>query len=255
MKKILAAIIGACLILGGCGGNPNVKELRIGTDIPAGEYKIKLKQGGGYFEVKRSIKGTMLPIVEQHSDDRLEFVVTVSEGEVLKITRGDCELIKDAATIIAEQNQAELGLTFEEFKSLYDRKIKELAPSSGWDVSKMYLSRLDNQEYFYFKLAENVAIYGLAKDFTGELTEITILSTPETSEDAGAALLAYALVVSVLNPELPADQLGELFTELKLDATGIADLKRDGATVIRGNVKYSTSFDEATHTFKFKAFA
>lgn len=255
MKKFLAAIIGACLILGGCGGNPAVKELHVGTDIPAGEYKIKLKQGGGYFEVRRQMGGFEVPIVEQHSDDRLEFVTTVAEGETLKIVRGDCELIKDAATLIAEQKQAGLGLTFDEFKFLYGTKIKELAPSSGWDVSKMHLSRTDNQDFFYFKLVDNVTIYGAAKDFTGELTDVTVLATPKTAEDAGAALLAYVLVVSVLSPELPAEQRGELFTELKLDSSSIADLQNSGATAIRGNIKYSTSFDKADRAFRFKAFS
>lgn len=253
MKKILATVIASCLILGGCGGNPAVKELRVGTDIPAGEYKITLKQGGGYFEVKRPMGDVEIPIVEQHSDDRLEFVATVAEGETLKIVRGDCELIKDAATIIAEQNKAGLGLAFDEFKFLYGAKIKELAASTGWDVGKMHLSRTDNQDFFYFKLADNVTIYGVAKDFTGELTEVTVLSTPQTADDAGAALLAYVLVVSVLSPELSAEQRGELFTELKLNAVTIAELKHGNATTIRGNVKYSTSFNEADRTFRFKA--
>lgn len=253
MRKFLAAIIVACLILGGCGGNPNVKELHVGTDIPAGEYKITLKKGSGYFEIGRAMNDMIIPIKKQHSDDRYEFVVTVAEGEVLKIALGDCELIRDAATIIAEQNQGGLGLTFDEFKWLYGAAIKETASSSGWDVSEMHLSRLDDQDYFYFKLTENVVIHGLAKDITHELTEIMILSTPQTSKDAGAALLAYALVASVLSPELTVDERGELFSELRLNASSIADLNRDGASAVRGNVKYSTSFNEADRSFRFKA--
>ena len=137
--------------------------------------------------------------MKQHSDDRYEFVVTVAEGEILKI------------------------------------------------------ARVDNQDGFYFKLTDAVTLCGLAKEFTGELTEVTILSTPQTAEDAGAALLAYVLVVSTLSPELTVEQRGELFSELRLSAETISELQGHIAIATRGNVKYSAYYDEQRKSFSFSA--
>lgn len=60
---------------------------KVGTDIPAGEYIIVAKSNG-YVEISKDSAGTLESIIGNENVDG-NFIVTVNDGEYLKVQRGD----------------------------------------------------------------------------------------------------------------------------------------------------------------------
>ena len=233
-------------------------EYKVGTDIKSGEYKITL-DAGGYYAVTGDARRAI--VRNQFTNEGGSYYATVSDGQYLQIKKGVSEYVgaietaeKPTPTPQPAPKSApppkpakvlNLGMTFEQFKAAYDAKIAEYAPETGWDVSASALTIGEKQDVFMWQFSERVALMGMVDKTTGLLKNLVVMSSPQNQTDYEAAMLAYGLAITVLNPELNYGQRSELLEELHIfDALydTFMDLKQRNFSAFRGNVKYETGY-------------
>lgn len=133
-----------------------------------------------------------------------------------------------------------LGMTFEQFKAAYRTNALALG-GVDYNLENAVIKSGDVQDVFQCNISQNVVVQGSIDKASGLLKETWILCQIATSNDALDAVIAYGLIMSVLSPELTAEQRNTLIGELKLN-THIEDLATAKVQRVVGNVKYTADY-------------
>ena len=96
------------------------------------------------------------------------------------------------------------------------------------------------QNTFQFLFSQQTAIIGSVDPSTNLLKEVMILTQPQNQDGVAEMLMAYGLVMAVLNPELSQEQRAALLKEIYLTPEGLIQLNSAKGTAFRGNVRYVT---------------
>lgn len=223
---------------------------KIGKDAKDGEYKITL-EAGGYFEVTKNTRHEGIYIVKnEFTNEGGSFYATVLNGQYLQIRKGTAEFVGATKSQVAQPVQQaapappaapakvlNLGLTLDEFKRNY-RNNALILSGKDFNIDNAQLKIGEAQDVFQCNVTANCIVMGAIDKSNGLIKESWVLCSPDGILDG---LIAYGLIMSVVNPELTTDQRGELMTELKLPDR-IKELFNSEGRAIRGNVRYMTGY-------------
>lgn len=216
-------------------------QYKVGVDIAAGEYKITL-DAGGYFAVTNDTRNAY--VKNQFTNDGGQFYATVADGQYLQIKKGTAEFVGVATPQVAQPVQQaaspkvlNLGLTLDEFKRNY-RNNALILSGKDFNIDNAQLKIGEAQDVFQCNITPNCIVMGSVDKSSGLIKEAWVLCSPDGILDG---LIAYGLIISVVNPELTTDQRGELMAELKLPDR-IKELFNSEGKTIRGNVRYMTGY-------------
>lgn len=111
----------------------------------------------------------------------------------------------------------------------------------NYNIDNAELEAGTAQDVFQCNLSEDVVIIGNVEKGSGLIKEVWVLCNPQSMGSAADALIAYGLIMTIVNPEMTTEQRGELMYELKLTDKRIEELSIKSGVAIRGNVRYKTS--------------
>ena len=228
-------------------------EYKVGTDIKSGEYKITL-DAGGYYAVTNDTRRDIAK--NQFTNEGGSYYATVSDGQYLQVKKGVSEYV--GATKIAEKpapapqpipkpapppkpaKVLNLGMTFEQFKVAYRTNALAIT-GNDINVDNAQLKVGEVQDVFQSNISPNVIIQGSIDKASGLLKETWIISKIETPEDAMGVTITYGLIMSVVSPELTAEQRAALMNDLKLNVH-IEELATGKVQRLVGNVRYTSDY-------------
>ena len=145
------------------------------------------------------------------------------------------------------RDAADLGMTFEQFAtSLQVNSSNFGMPLSIHDTK---FTPGSEKNGYTCNILQNLSLMAAVDKNTGMITIVELFATPKTTDDLLNMVFAYGTVMSILNPELSQDQRGEILQQLYLTPEKLPQLKETGGRVVRGNVKYMTSFIEGYGLF------
>lgn len=228
------------------GSNLLAGQYKVGVDIPAGEYKIML-EAGGYYAVTKDTRRAY--VKNQFTNEGGQFYATVADGQYLQIKKGTAEFVGAAAPKaeqLVQKSEAppaptkilNLGMTLDEFKQAY--KSNSIAiTGKQFSIDNAQVKVGFAQDVFQCNITPNLIVMGAIDKSTGLIKESWVLCSPDEILDG---LIAYGLIISVVNPELTTEQRGELMLELKIMDERIKELSNGTVNTIRGNVKYTTGY-------------
>ena len=135
----------------------------------------------------------------------------------------------------------DLGMTFEQFTANYNANLNEF----GVPIFNIYNAEFltgDVKNVYQCNFTENLSLMATVNIDDGNLNYVMLFVIPKNKDDLFGMLMIYGVTISTLNPELSAEQRGDLLEELYIVPDKILQLKDTNRTAIRGNVKYLTSF-------------
>lgn len=133
-----------------------------------------------------------------------------------------------------------LGMTFEQFKVAYRTNALAIT-GNDINVDNAQLKVGEVQDVFQSNISPNVIIQGSIDKASGLLKETWIISKIETPEDAMGVTITYGLIMSVVSPELTAEQRAALMNDLKLNVH-IEELATGKVQRLVGNVRYTSDY-------------
>lgn len=133
-----------------------------------------------------------------------------------------------------------LGMTFEQFRDSYKRNALAIT-GRNFNIDNAQLKVGSAQDVFQSNISPNVIVQGNIDKASGLLKETWIISKIETSEDAMDVTITYGLIMSVVNPELTAEQRAALMNDLKLNVH-IEELAKAKVQRLVGNVRYTSDY-------------
>lgn len=133
-----------------------------------------------------------------------------------------------------------LGMTFEQFKVAYRTNALAIT-GKDINVDNAQLKVGEVQDVFQSNISPNVIIQGSIDKASGLLKEIWIISKIETPKDAMDVTITYGLIMSVVSPELTAEQRAALMNDLKLNVH-IEELATGKVQRLVGNVRYTSDY-------------
>ena len=138
----------------------------------------------------------------------------------------------------------ERSLTPEEFRSKYNAAAQRLAPNLDITIDKT----LDVEDKnFSHEFTPKLKLSGTV-DGDGQIKELKIFMEPTNQDESFQALNALGLLIATLNPELDAEDRGEVFRDLRM----LKEVSTEGSydwTTTRGGVEYSVHADKGKSTF------
>lgn len=146
----------------------------------------------------------------------------------------------------------DLGMTFEQFKNAYNNNLNEF----GLPIFNIYDAEFltgDVKNVYQCSFTENLSLMATVNIDDVNLNSVILFVTPKNKDDLFGMLMIYGCIISTLNPELSAEQRGDLLEELYIVPDKILQLKDTGGRAIRGNVKYLTSFVPENGIFMLSA--
>lgn len=235
-------------------------QFKAGTDISAGEYKIAL-DAKGYFAVTKTTGNDY--VKNQFTNEGGTFYATVLDGQFLQIKNGTAEFVGEVQKPTAQPapqpaKVLNLGMTFGQFRDALNASIAAYIPEFGWDVSAMNLTVGNQQDVFLHQFTDRIAILGTVEKSSGLMRGVVVMGLPQNQNDYDGALLAYSLVMATLSPEIGYGERGQLCGELRIFEDlpdTYAELRKQSYSVVRGNVRYSSSFNAEKGAFNFFATA
>ena len=137
----------------------------------------------------------------------------------------------------------EQSLTTEEFREKFNASAQRLAPNLGLTIDKLNV----DGKTFSHEFTPKLKISGKIDD-NGQITELKIFMEPTNQDESFQALNALGLLIATLNPELDAEDRGEVFRDLRM----LKEVSTEGTydwTTERGRVEYSVHSDKGKSTF------
>lgn len=227
-------------------------EYKVGSDIKSGEYKITL-DAGGYYAVTSDARRAI--VRNQFTNEGGSYYATVSDGQYLQIKKGVGGYV--GATEVAEKTAPapqpapkpapppktakvlSLGMTFEQFKESYKNNAVAIT-GMNINVDNAQIKEGPAQNVFQSPMSQDVIVMGSIDKANGQMKEAWVICK-SNSDSMLDAIIAYGLIMSVVNPEMTTEQRGSLMGELKLNER-ITELATTEGRAIRGNVRYMTKY-------------
>ena len=137
----------------------------------------------------------------------------------------------------------EESLTPEEFREKFNAAAKRLAPNLGMEISKPLA--VDDKNFSY-DFAPKLKLVGT---LDGEqITELKIFTEPTNQDESFQVINVLGLLIATLNPELDAEDRGEVLRDLRMLKNVSTEENYDWTTDRRG-ITYSVHTDAGKSTF------
>ena len=137
----------------------------------------------------------------------------------------------------------ELRTTPEQFREKFNAASRKLAPNLNLTIDETFTP----DENFSYEFAPNLKLVGtVAGD--GKLDELKLFAAPENQDESFKTLNVLGLLIATFNPELDAEDRGEVLRDLRM----LKEVSTEGSydwTTERGGVKYSVHSDAGKSTF------
>lgn len=151
------------------------------------------------------------------------------------ISAGNVELFGDARSF-------EVRTTPEEFRAKYNAAAQRLAPNLGLKIEETL-----GDKNFAHDFTPKLKLVGEVGD-DGRLSTLKILTEPTNQDESFQVINVLGLLIATLNPELDAEDRGEVMRDLRMlkevSTEGSYDWKTN-----RGLVTYSVHVDKGKVTF------
>ena len=145
--------------------------------------------------------------------------------------------------IFGSREGFEQSMTPEQFREKFNTSAKRLAPNLGIEIAEPFKVEDKN---FSHEFAPKLELVGTVD---GEnIIELKIFAEPKTKDESFQTINVLGLLIATLNPELDAEDRGEVFRDLRMLKEVSTEDSYDWSTS-RGRVKYSVHADKGKSTF------
>ena len=137
----------------------------------------------------------------------------------------------------------ELSMTPEQFREKFNASAKRLAPNLEIEIAEPF--KVDDKNFSY-EFNSTLKIVGTTD---GEkISELKIFTEPTTKDESFQTINVLGLLIATLNPELDAEDRGEVLRDLRMLKEVSTEDTYDWSTT-RAHVKYSVHSDKGKVTF------
>ncbi len=147
-------------------------------------------------------------------------------------------------SILGGDKSFEVRTTPEVFREKFNASAQRLAPNL--DVTIDAPLTVDGQK-FRHEFAPNLTLEGTLDD-TGKVAELKLFAEPQNQDESFRVINVLGLLIATLNPELDAEDRGEVMRDLRM----LKEVSTEGTydwTTERGLVTYSVHADKGKSTF------
>ena len=154
------------------------------------------------------------------------------------ITAGNLE------NIFGSDKGFEQSMTPEEFREKFNTAARRLAPNLNLTLDEPLTVE---DKTFRHEFSSTLALEGTLND-SGQITALKIFTEPTNQDESFQAINVLGLLIATLNPELDAEDRGEVLRDLRM----LKEVSTEGTydwTTSRGWIKYSVHADKGKSTF------
>ena len=144
--------------------------------------------------------------------------------------------------LFSSDRSFEVRTTPEEFRAKYNAAAQRLAPNLGLKIEESL-----GDKNFAHEFTAKLKLVGEVGD-DGQLTTLKILTEPTNQDESFQVINVLGLLIATLNPELDAEDRGEVMRDLRM----LKEVSTEGSydwTTNRGLVTYSVHADKGKVTF------
>lgn len=144
--------------------------------------------------------------------------------------------------LFSSDRSFEVRTTPEEFRAKYNAAAQRLAPNLGLKIEESL-----GDKSFAHEFTPKLKLVGEVGD-DGRLTTLKILTEPTNQDESFQVINVLGLLIATLNPELDAEDRGEVMRDLRM----LKEVSTEGTydwTTTRGLVTYSVHADKGKVTF------
>ena len=137
----------------------------------------------------------------------------------------------------------ELNLTPETFREKFNTSAKRLAPNLNLTIDEPLI--VDGKNFTH-EFTPKLKITGTLDG--GKISVLKIFTAPENQDESFQTINVLGLLIATLNPELDAEDRGEVMRDLRM----LKEVSTEGSydwTTSRGLIKYSVHADKGNVTF------
>ena len=138
----------------------------------------------------------------------------------------------------------EQSLSLEDFRERYNTAAQRLAPNLDVRLDDSFAV---DEKIFRHEFSPQLTLEGTIDD-AGQITALKIFAAPENQDESFKTINVLGLLIAALNPELDAEDRGEVLRDLRMLKNVAAEDNYDWTTS-RGHVKYSVHAVDGKVTF------
>ena len=146
--------------------------------------------------------------------------------------------------ILGSDKGFEQSLTPEEFRKKFNASAQRLAPNLAVTIDAPLA--VDGQK-FRHEFAPRLTLEGTLGD-DGKISELKLFAEPQNQDESFQVINVLGLLIATLNPELDAEDRGEVMRDLRM----LKQVSTEGTydwTTTRGRIKYSVHAEYGKSTF------
>ncbi len=132
----------------------------------------------------------------------------------------------------------------EDFRERYNIAAQRLAPNLNLKLDDSFAV---DEKIFRHEFTPRLTLEGSVDD-AGKITALKIFASPENQDESFKTINVLGLLIAALNPELDAEDRGEVLRDLRMLKNVAAEDNYDWTTT-RGHVKYSVHAGDGKVTF------
>ena len=137
----------------------------------------------------------------------------------------------------------EQTLSPEDFRERYNLAAQRLAPNLNLKLDEPFAV---DEKIFRHEFTPKLTLEGTVDD--GKIIALKIFAAPENQDESFKTINVLGLLIAALNPELDAEDRGEVLRDLRMLKNVAAEDNYDWTTT-RGHVKYSVHAVDGKVTF------
>ena len=146
-------------------------------------------------------------------------------------------------SIFGNDKGFEVRMTPEEFREKYNAAAQRLAPNLGLKIEEPLNVEGKN---FTHEFTPKLKLVGTLED--DKISELKIFTEPTNQDESFQVINVLGLLIATLNPELDAEDRGEVMRDLRM----LKEVSTEGTydwTTNRGLINYSVHADKGKSTF------
>ena len=146
--------------------------------------------------------------------------------------------------VFGGEKSFEVRTTPEDFREKFNASAKRLAPNLGVAIDAPLA--VDGKN-FRHEFAPHLVLEGTLDD-AGKVAEMKLFAEPTNQDESFQVINVLGLLIATLNPELDAEDRGEVMRDLRM----LKEVSTEGSydwTTERGLVTYSVHSDKGKSTF------
>lgn len=145
--------------------------------------------------------------------------------------------------ILGSTEGFEQSITPEQFREKFNASAKRLAPNLGIEIAEPFTVEDKN---FSHEFNSTLKLVGTVNE--EKIAELKILTEPKTKDESFQTINVLGLLIATLNPELDAEDRGEVLRDLRMLKEVSTEDSYDWSTT-RGHVKYSVHSNKGNVIF------